>query len=128
MMMHWAFDYIGQPWVAGDHDCWGFFRRVQLERFGRVVPPFDVDAFNRLACARAVVSNPERANWVPVARPQEGDAVLLAHARHPSHVGLWVDADHGGVLHCVQGAGVVFQSLKSLKAMGWNHLEFYRHV
>ena len=107
-MMHWAFDYIGQPWVAGDHDCRGFFRRG-------------------LAGGRRQFAG-ERANWVPVARPQEGDAVLLAHARHPSHVGLWVDADHGGVLHCVQGAGVVFQSLKSLKAMGWNHLEFYRHV
>ncbi|MGL6245652.1 NlpC/P60 family protein [Pseudomonas sp.] len=127
-MTHWAFAYIGQPWVSESHDCWGFFRRVQRERFGREIPPFDVDAFNRLACARAVAGNPERANWRPVAVPAEGDAVLLAHARHPSHVGLWVAVDGGGVLHCVNGPGVVFQSVKMLKASGWGHLEFYRHV
>lgn len=126
--MHWAFDYIGQPWVHGEHDCWGFVRRVQFERFGRVVPAFDVDAYNRMACARAVVANPERSNWILVAVPEEGDCVLLAHARHPSHVGLWVDADGGGVLHCLRGDGVVFQSIKALKASGWGHLEFYRHV
>lgn len=53
---------------------------------------------------------------------------LAAHARHPSHVGVWVDVDGGGVLHCINGAGVVFQPIKALKAGGWGHLEFYRHV
>lgn len=125
---HWASAYIGAPWVAGEHDCWGFVRRVQRERYGREIPPFDVDAFNRLACARAVRDNPERSNWRQVAAPQEGDAVLLAHAKHPSHVGVWVEADGGGVLHCVEGDGVVFQTRKSLSACGWGRLEFYRHA
>ena len=126
--MHWAFDYIGLPWIRGDHDCWGFVRRVQLERFGRSVPAFDMDAYNSLACARAVAANPERINWQSVTTPKEGDCVLLAHAKHPSHVGVWVEVDGGGVLHCLQSSGVVFQSVKSLKASGWGHLEFYRHV
>jgi cell wall-associated NlpC family hydrolase len=126
--MHWAFDYIGEAWVLGEHDCWGFVRRVQRERFGREIPPFDVDAMSRMACARAVASNPERERWRNVDTPAEGDCVLLAHSRHPSHVGLWVDCDGGGVLHCLRGAGVVFQSVTRLKAMGWGHLEFYRHV
>lgn len=125
---HWAADYIGDEWRAGEHDCWGFVRRVQRERYGREVPPFDVDAFNCLACARAVRDNPERSNWQQVGEPQEGDAVLLAHAKHPSHVGIWIDADGGGVLHCVEGDGVVFQARKSLAACGWGRLEFYRHV
>lgn len=128
MFTHWAVDYIGEPWIAGEHDCWGFFRRVQSERYGRAVPPFDVDAFNRFACARAVRDNPERSHWLRVTAPQEGDAVLLAHARHPSHVGVWIDADGGGVLHCLEGDGVVFQTRKSLTACGWSHLEFYRHA
>lgn len=126
--MHWAFDYIGQPWVAGTHDCWGFFRRVQAERFGRVLPAIEPDSYRSLHCARAFAGNPERDHWQPTATPAEGDAVLLAHARHPSHVGLWIEVDGGGVLHCLQRAGVVFQTVKSLKAQGWGHLEYYRHV
>lgn len=126
--MHWAFEYIGDQWSAPDHDCWGFFRRVQRDRFGRDIPAVAVDAFNRRACAQAVESNPEREQWVATDSPQEGDAVLLAHARHPSHVGLWIDVDGGGVLHCIRGTGVVFQPVKSLKQSGWGHLEYYRHV
>ena len=127
-MSHWAGRYVGDVWSSPDHDCWGFFRRVQKEQFNRDIPPFAVDAFSRRACAQAVDSNPERGNWLPADAPREGDAVLLAHARHPSHVGLWVDADGGGVLHCMRGAGVVFQSVAQLKVSGWGHLEFYRHV
>ena len=126
--MHWAFDYIGLPWLPRINDCWAFFRRVQLERFDRAIPAIDPDNYRSMTCARLFAGHAERTHWTPVERPQEGDAVLLAHARHPSHVGVWVDVDGGGVLHCINGAGVVFQSVKALKAGGWGHLEYYRHV
>lgn len=126
--MHWAFDYIGMPWTRDGNDCWQFFRRVQAERFGRVIPAFDMASHRAVVCARAVAENPERANWQPVDRPQEGDAVLMAHASHPSHIGLWIDVDGGGVLHCINGPGVVFQKPAQLKAASWGHLEYYRHV
>lgn len=124
--MHWAAEYIGDPWVAGEHDCWAFSRRVWREKFGMDVPAVDVDACNRLACVRAFDGHEEKASWYHVDTPQEGDAVLLAQSRHPSHVGVWVDADGGGVLHCVEGIGVVFQTISSLKVAGWHGLEFYR--
>lgn len=127
-MNHWASKYLGDEWSRENHDCFIFFRRVQKEQFGRDIPAFDVDAANRMACARAVAANPERGNWLPVDVPQEGDAVLLAHAKHPSHIGVWVDVDGGGVLHCVKGPGVVFQKIISLKSGGWGHLEYMRHV
>lgn len=123
---HWAAAYIGRPWVAGTHDCWAFFREVQRARFGREVPAYDVDSLDLLACARAVRDNPERFRWLPVEVPAEGDAVLLAHSRHPSHVGVWLGVDGGGVLHCVQGDGVVFQARRSLALCGWGRLSFYR--
>lgn len=127
-MSHWAFDYIGTPWSHGDHDCWAFFRAVQLAQFGRQIPEFPVESYKSLACARAIAANPERSNWIPTSHPVEGDAVLMAHARHPSHVGLWISADGGKVLHCVKGPGVVAQSIAQLKQSGWGHLEFYSHV
>lgn len=127
-MSHWAIPYIGEPWVRHEHDCWAFFRRVQAERFGRAIPEIPVENYRRAACVALIEGHAERGNWMPTEMPQEGDAVLLSHARHPSHVGVWVEVDGGGVLHCVGGVGVCFQTVKSLKAMGWGRLEYYRHV
>jgi cell wall-associated NlpC family hydrolase len=126
-MTHWAVQYIGEPWVARDHDCWAFARRVWREQFGRDVPAVDVDACNRIACVRAFATHEERTHWHNVAEPQEGDAVLLSQSKHPSHVGVWIDADGGGVLHCVEGFGVVFQTVASMRAAGWHGMEFYRN-
>jgi len=123
---HWAAQYIGEPGVAGEHDCWAFFRRVQRDIFKRDVPVIDVDACSRFACVRAFVNHDERANWNLITAPEEGCAVLLSQSKHPSHVGVWADVDGGGVLHCVEGSGVIFQNPSSLKTSGWSTLEFYR--
>jgi hypothetical protein len=127
--MHWAEQYIGEPWIAGEHDCWAFARRVWRERFGRDIPAVDVDATNRLACSRAFAgAEPERANWEPVHVPFEGDAALIGKNTRPSHVGVWVYANGGGVLHCVQGVGVVCNDLTSLALTGWRVLGWYRRA
>lgn len=124
--MSWAAQYIGEPWVAGRNDCWAFARRVQAEVFAREVPAVDIDALDARACARAIAAHPERLRWSRVDAPAEGDLVLMAHAKHPSHVGVWVSADGGGVLHALQGAGVVFQTRAALALSGWGHLEYWR--
>lgn len=131
MSMHWASEYIGIPWKCGAQgpdafDCWAFVREIQRARFGREVPIIDVDANDTRAVACAIRDHDERRRWIAVPEPAEGDAVLMAHARYPSHIGVWVDVDGGGVLHCVRGAGVVFQSRAALAAAGWGRLEYYR--
>lgn len=130
-MTHWAEPYIGRPWESGaqgpdSFDCWGFVRHVQRERFSRELPVIDVDAGRMRAVIQAFSAHPERDHWMQVDLPAEGDCVLMAHARYPSHVGLWVDVDGGGVLHCVRGAGVVFNSLSALRYSGWGRIAFYR--
>lgn len=124
---HWAAGYIGLPWIAHDNDCWSFCRRVWAERFGLAVPAIDVDADHLAAVTRSFLGHPERARWAEVVAPVEGDAVLLAHSRFPTHVGIWVDIDGGGVLHCEQASGVVFSRPGALARCGWAHLSFYRH-
>lgn len=126
-MSHWCEVYLGRPWVRELHDCWQFFRVVQREQFGVDVPnvePFDSDS--TLSCARALQTRSERGCWQPVALPREGDAVLLARSATPTHVGIWVEANNGAVLHCVQGAGVVLQGVDSLKRHGWGGILFFR--
>jgi hypothetical protein len=41
-------------------------------------------------------------------------------------VGVWLDVDGGGVLHCAEGAGVVFQRSDAIKLNGWAVEGFYR--
>lgn len=131
--MHWAIEYIGRPWVNGGQgpdsfDCWGFFRFIQREKFGIDVPMIDIDADHTRAVLSAFSSHDELKMWHPVTMPGEGDAVLMRHSKYPSHIGLYIDVDGGGVLHCVRGEGIVFSNLTALKLTGWARLEFYRHA
>ncbi len=128
--MHWAESYIGIPWSAtgvgpDTFHCWAFVRHIQEKHFGRVLPgipnPEDV-----LSIARGFRDHPERRRWKRVEVAIEGDCVLMRQARYPIHVGVWLDVDGGGVLHCSQEAGVAFQSLTSLALNGWRTEGFYR--
>lgn len=131
--IHWAFEYIGMPWVNGgqgptEFDCWGFFRFIQINHFKRDVPTFDIDANDFRNVAKMIDEAEERSNWVATDTPNHGDAVLMAHSKFPSHVGVWLDADGGGVLHCIRGEGVVFSTISSLKNCGWGRVEYYKYV
>lgn len=130
--MHWAENYIGTPWSAtgvgpGSYHCWAFVRHVQEEQFGRALPGIP-NPEGILSIARDFRDHPERRRWKRVKVPGEGDCVLMRQARYPIHVGVWLDVDGGGVLHCSQEAGVAFQSLSSLALNGWSVEGFYRFI
>ncbi len=129
-------DYIGIPWEPGAegpdaYNCGTFARHLQAAHFGRVLPPlFGVDEDNLRAVCREFASAEKMAaeyGWHPVDRPRHGDLALMAHASHPSHIGVWLDIDGGGLLHCLQGAGVVYSTLSSLRLSGWGKITYYTH-
>lgn len=131
--LHWAFSYIGRSWVNGgqgpdEFDCWGFFRYIQEHHFGNVIPAYDVNANDFKKVANTIMEAEYRSKWELTISPKEGNAVLMAHAKYPSHVGVWLDVDGGGVLHCVRGEGVVFSTVSSLKNSGWGRVEYYQYV
>lgn len=130
--MHWASKYIGLPWSAtgegpDSFHCWAFVRHVMAEHFGRQVPaiPYTEDL---LDLAREFRDHPERGRWHEVAPAEAlpGDAVLLRQARYPIHIGVWLEVDGGGVLHCSRDSGVVFQRLAALRLNGWHVAGVYR--
>lgn len=131
--MHWAADYIGIPWERGasgphSYDCWNFFVHVQRWQFGRAIEDIGTTPNTMLGVAHAMEHSPERQNWLHVDRPQEGDAVLMARTRYPAHIGIWIKANGTqGVLHCMQGAGVVYSNPTTLSVAGWGGLSYYRH-
>lgn len=123
---HWASQYIGLPWVAGSSDCWSFARRVWRERFGWDVAAIDVDATSRWASLRAFDDHPEYDHWQSVSEPREGDACLMGKSERPSHIGIYLEADSGGVLHSLETAGVVFTPVAALPSVGLRVLTWHR--
>lgn len=128
---HWASAWLGRLWRAGGRgpevfDCWGLFLAVQRSRFARDLPEIPVDALNLRTVIQTFRDHPQRQHWRLVDSALEGDAVLMRQSRFCVHVGVWLAADGGGVLHCVQDSGVVFQSKSALTQHGWQIAGFYR--
>jgi hypothetical protein len=128
MTAPWAAQYIGDPWIAGEHDCWGFARRVWREQFGIEVPAIDVDALNKLHVVRAFAEHPQRDKWERIETPIEGAGVLMGKSDRAAHVGIWTEESGGGIVHCVEGVGVVFNQVTSLNINGWRVLGWYRRA
>lgn len=129
-MTHWAAQYLGKPWVSGAsgpdaYDCYGLILAVYREQYGVDLPLLNVDATRSLSIAKAM-RDYEYGDWQPVDAQCEGDVIQMGHARHPHHVGLWLDSDGGRILHSLEGSGVVAQTPASLRLHGWNILTIYR--
>jgi cell wall-associated NlpC family hydrolase len=124
--MSWAVKYIGKPWAAGAagphaYDCWGLVRAVYRDQLGIALPVIDVDAMSPIAVRRALDGHEERSRWRAVTPPEPYAVALMSHGQRPHHVGVWTGS---GVLHAVEGAGVVHQSPASLAVHRWRILEF----
>lgn len=129
-MTHWAGHYIGTPWRYGSqgpdaYDCWNFIREIQLTRFGVDVPV--IEYTDQRDVSHQLQHNTELDRWAQVESPIEGDIVMMARAKIPAHVGVWIKANGDeGVLHCVKGSGVVFTRRSGLRTSGWGQLKYYR--
>ena len=129
---HWAVPLIGKPWEAGQQgpdafDCWGLLAWVYKQQFNINLPRISVAEGDLRSQIKAFRAHPEHRHWQQVDSPKEGDALLLRQSRHPIHVGLWIETEgEAGVLHALQGAGVVFQTLNSLKLSSWSIEGVYR--
>jgi len=118
--------YIGLPWKLGArgpdaYDCWGLLQHCRAVYFTGGIP--DVEFGDP---ARAMYADKMRSGqWQIVPVPEHGDGVLLRDGNDP-HVGLHLNLDGGGVLHALEGRGVVFTTLSSLKPLGFGRPTFYR--
>jgi len=125
---NWPLRYIGDEWVSGSHDCWGFARRVWAECFGLDVPVIDIDAIKTLDVCRAFKIHPELKNWKPAVRPYEGYGVIMSQSKSVHHVGIWTELGGSGIVHCVKGSGVIFTAPSALLLMGYHILGCYRRI
>lgn len=124
----WVMRYLGAPWSRGAdgpdaYDCWGLVRAVYRNELMIELPIVDIDSHNLLSIHRAMRDHNERSRWVTVYPPSMYDVAIMSYGNRPHHVGLWTGS---GILHALEGSGVVHQSMHSLSIHRWNILGYYR--
>ena len=102
---------VGNPYEAGGNgpswDCYGLARHV-LQNLFSVSLPTD---------PHAPVS---RHAWRRVVHPADGAICLMGQT--DKHIGVWIS---GGVLHAMEGIGVVFDDVHSLRLRGFGKIRMY---
>ena len=132
LMSHWAIRLIGKQYVARGRgpdtfDCWGLCAFVWKTHFGvEDLPDVAIDPTKPSAVRKRFAKAVEDGDGHQIAAPFEGCAVLMSRSMLPDHCGIFLAADGGGVLHALEGAGVVFTKFSALAANGLHILGFYR--
>jgi hypothetical protein len=120
---------IGKPWASGANgpdvfDCWGLLRFIYEKRRGIILTPYQgVATCGQLGLSKQ--AEMELPRWLQLKKPEHFCGVTLSKNHRVNHVGLWLDEGGGGVLHCNQSSGVIFQALNSLQMSGFTNFNFY---
>jgi murein DD-endopeptidase / murein LD-carboxypeptidase len=129
-------DYVGIPWVCGKADldgadCWGIVCIVYLDLFGIRLSHFNPNDINSTEKTADKIKSIKRKSddWVKVARPVDGDVVVMTSRKtlRPEHVGVFIKG--GFVLHSLvreSGASEI-HSVKHLSKL-FKRLDFYRYA
>lgn len=131
-MTHWTYELLGIPWspdgvTLETFSCWGLLRYVYKTQKGIELPEVQgFDFSSILDCRKAVESSIP--SWVRTKTPKNLSAVALSRStKFVHHVGIWLEADGGVILHCHEVSGVVIETPASMAAQGWKTIDFYDH-
>lgn len=127
-MQHWAEKYIGKPWINGEYDCWGLIREVYKNELGVELSPIVTDATSLREVLLEFRKSINYNKLSPDNKLLDKHITVLTQNKYPCHVGVYADVDGGGVLHNMQGVGVIFQKLPDLKMNGWQILEIWKNA
>jgi len=104
------------------YDCRGLLLHCQRTYFGKALPDLPMGHEMRDLFAEQLASGA----WEQVEQPRHGDAVLLRGGDHP-HVGVWLVCDGAaGVLHALEGVGVIWSPQPTLRMLGFSRVRYIR--
>lgn len=120
---------LGKPWRSGAfgpeaYDCWNLVAVCQRRLFSRDLPIVSEPPVTPVGVARLIRDHGVRKMFRVVPNPVHGCVVEMARVERPFHVGVFLEIDRGGVLHCDQGGGVCFDPLFVMRASGWQKMVF----
>ena len=118
----WASEFIGIPFVPGGRtregaDCWGLVCLVYQQVYAITLPAYPIAWSSRADWPRLTEAIEQgRRDWTPIARETAmlGDAVVLAIAGAPLHVGIVAGTDPLRMLHAEQGIETCLERLDSI--------------
>ena len=118
--------YIGIPFVVGGRDiqgfdCWGFLKHYYKNELNIDVIDYDVTVDKSKEVIETIQKEKIKPFWKKIQTPVNNCVVLLGKITKAHHVGIYVD---GGVLHCTNGVGVVYNRMSKIKLL-YNRVEFY---
>lgn len=116
-------ELLGKPWVAGGRgpdsfDCWGLCAYV-YEHTMRA-PQCALDGFANPGATMVT-------GWSAKASPAAFCVVLMKQRGGGFHAGIWLDADGGGILHCMPTCGTVFTRRDDIHRLGLDITGFYTY-
>ena len=103
-------------------DCQTCTQIIQKECFGRTIPEITIENDSVAAYIKAVQECEQAFNWQQIEKPVHGCIVELCRGNIPHHCGTYFDLPEFnvvGLIHCLKGAGVIYDPVITLKAAGW---------
>lgn len=109
----WINDWIGLPYRLGargpdEFDCYGLCAEIYSEMYGITLPDWQEDTLELKGRATAIANVVCSGTWTPTEHPQDGDFAIAYRTKAAHHLGLVFAS---GVLHSIEGAGVVYEPL-----------------
>lgn len=120
--------YIGKDYEFGAHgpdsfDCRGLLVTIQRDEFGKDFPDLpNGDEMRALYAGRLLDGL-----WTLVDVPRHGDGAILRGGDQP-HVGVYLTVAEGdtGVVHALEGVGVVWTNTFNLRRQGFTRVQYIR--
>lgn len=128
--MHWSCKYIGMKFLIGGRDengvdCWGLLRLIYSREFDIELPELPGIAQTQVSrIATQIVK--QSSDWAQ-SYPFDGAAVAMSTSNVFHHVGVFLDADGGKILHCWDRHNVIADSLRGLHLKGIQRIVYFRH-
>ena len=117
---HWAVEYIGKRYEPGStgpdsYDCWGLMYCVYKTVFGILLPEYPGITLVSLSTQCEVIQHDIATSWEEVELPFDGCGIAMSKQSAIHHVGVYITADGGRVLHATENAGVVTNTFRQLQ-------------
>ena len=100
---------------------------IYKDQFGIDLPEYPgLGATNLTGVCKAFIHE-TTTNWVELATPDDGCAVGLSQSSVIHHIGIWIAADGGKVVHSYEREekGVVADTIRQLRLKGFRTIKFY---
>ncbi len=121
---------VGLPYKEGSFGpaeegffCWGLLFYVQEAYYGVRMPKAPIG--DAEACVKMHEDLLVRHVWETIQNPVDGCGALLRGGQRP-HVGVYLSNEGGGILHALEGVGVVFTPVSELASYGFGRTRYYR--